>query len=79
MGETKTLKGEELIEILNKKFIGKHLVFCINGVIWRGKLDINGIDNLGTTYTAKDVTFLIYKTREYLFIDSNYLGIWEVR
>lgn len=79
MGERIKLKGNELIEILNEKFIGKSMCLCVNGVTWSGELEIKKVDSFGIYYSANNVSFYIYKFEEYSYEYEDYLGMREVK
>ena len=79
MGKVK-LTGKELIETLNKDFIGKFLSFDVNNVFWTSTLELKEKREFGTVYKAKGVCFYIIEEKEYFysFEHEAFLTIKEV-
>lgn len=74
------LTGKELIETLNKNFIGEFVNLDVNDVFWSGILAMREKRDFGTVYTAKGVTFYIFEDKEYFCNESKFgLEIKEVR
>jgi len=74
------LTGKELIETLNKNFIGKRVGFAVNGVFWSGELEILEVKEFCTSYESKGVHFYIFNHEEYFysFEHKAFLKIEEV-